>query len=153
MRTRRLRRILVGGLGKVLARVRRTFLPEAIMTRMTSVRRAMGPWVWRGALLLGPALLIAGGLRQDELDCEQAVSYLQGCCPAFAGATVRCVAASGCGTSVSPALSIEESQCILAESCDQVIDSGLCERVKNLPSPTVDTFDDAGDVSHPLVCP
>jgi hypothetical protein len=140
------------GLGKGLARLGRTvFLWEAIMTTMTTARRAT--WMRRGAMLLVPALMIAGGLRQDELDCEEAVAYLQGCCPDFGGATIQCVANTGCLTSVSPALSIQESQCIRSESCDQVVQSGLCERVKNLPSPTVDDLNDASDISHPPVCP
>jgi hypothetical protein len=115
--------------------------------------QATGRWIRRGTAVLGLTALIAGGgLRQDEIDCEQAVSFLQGCCPDWAGATVSCVQDTGCGTSVSPALSIDESQCILAESCAQVVQSGLCERVKNLVSPSVDTLADAS-TSHPPVCP
>jgi hypothetical protein len=102
------------------------------------------------------ALMADGGLRQDELDCEDAVAYLQGCCPDFAGATVACVHDTGCGSTRQTALSIEESQCILAESCDQIVASRLCERVKNLPSPTTDiSTDNLADTStsHPPVCP
>src|ERR1700761_6019438 len=96
-------------------------------------------WLRRAVAVLGLSTLVAnGGLRQDELDCEQAIAYLQGCCPDFGGATVACSYDSGCGTTVSTALSIEESQCILSESCSQIVASGLCEKVKNLPSPTSD---------------
>jgi hypothetical protein len=94
-----------------------------------------------------------GGLRQDELECEEAVSYLQGCCPSFAGATVTCVHDVGCGVGSETALSIDESECILAESCDQIVASHLCERVKNLPSPMVNSIDPSKATSHPPVCP
>jgi hypothetical protein len=117
-------------------------------------RRTAWRWARRALCILGLSALVAdGGLRQDELDCEEAVSYLQGCCPDFGGATVACVHDVGCQTGVETALSIEESQCILAESCDQVMATGLCEKVKNLPSPMVNGFDPSQATSHPPVCP
>ena len=105
-------------------------------------------------LLLGAAalstLVAGGGLRQDELDCEEAVAHLQDCCPDFANATIACVASSGC-TPSDPALSIKESACVIARSCADVVATGLCESTRNLVSPHVD--DQGNSVSHPPVCP
>ncbi len=113
-------------------------------------------WRWsRGALVAaGATLLVAdGGLRQDEIDCEQAVSYLEGCCPAASLRPVACVRNDGCFVDVYPDLSIAESQCILATSCQDAIAHGVCDRLSQLP-PTME--DDAGDLvntPHPPVCP
>ena len=117
----------------------------------TTTRR----WVMRAVAVLGLSTLIAdGGLRQDELECEDAVAYLQGCCPDWAGATVACSYDSGCGSVTETALSIDESQCILAESCTQIVASGICDKVKNLASPTIDTFGSGGSTSSASsVCP
>lgn len=116
-------------------------------------RSAAWRWMQRVVCVLGVSTLVAGGgLRQDELDCENAVSYLQGCCPGFTGGTVACVHDDGCGTVTDTALSISESQCIVAETCDQILSSGICDRVTNLASPTQDSADDTS-TSHPPVCP
>ena len=110
-------------------------------------------WIRVAICALGVSTLVAdGGLRQDEIDCEEAISYLDGCCPGFQGGTVACVHDSGCGTVTDTALSIEESQCIVAESCDQIVSSGICARVTNLPSPSIDT-NDGTEVTHAPVCP
>jgi hypothetical protein len=112
------------------------------MTSKTSGRRPVRRWIEVAILVLGLSTLVAdGGLRQDEIECEEAVSYLQGCCPDFAGASIACVHDSGCGSTVEPALSIEESQGILSQGCSQIVGSGLCERVKNLRSPGDDAWD------------
>jgi hypothetical protein len=123
------------------------------MTSTTARRQAVWRWVRRAACAAGLSALVAsGGLRQDEIECEEAVAYLQGCCPDFSGATVACRHDSGCGVSVATALSVDESQCILAQSCAQIAAAGLCEKVKNLPSPSTDTWDETS-TSHPPVCP
>jgi hypothetical protein len=99
--------------------------------RLARARR----WAARAVAVLGLSALVAdGGLRQDELDCEEAASYLESCCPDFTP-TFACTYTSGCSENTAPALSISDSQCILAESCDQIVSSGLCTRVQNLPSP------------------
>jgi hypothetical protein len=94
-----------------------------------------------------------GGLRQDEIDCEQAVSYLQGCCPNLDPSNVVCVHDRGCSTHIDPELTIAESQCILATSCHDAIATGICERLRALPQPM---DNDAGvevNTPHPPVCP
>jgi hypothetical protein len=123
------------------------------MKSTTTTRAVVWRWTRRAVAVLGLSALVAdGGLRQDELDCEEAVAYLQGCCPDFAGATVACAHDSGCGTTVETALSIDESQCIVAQSCNQIVASGICDKVKNLPSPTMDSINGTS-TSHPPVCP
>jgi hypothetical protein len=76
------------------------------------------------------------GLREDELDCEEAVAYLDTCCPDFAGGSIACVYTSGCDTTTQPAISIEESQSILGQSCAQIVAAGLCTTLKDAYSPT-----------------
>ncbi len=90
---------------------------------------------------LGMSTLMAdGGLREDEIDCEEAVAYLQQCCPGFAQTeTLQCEYFDGCGV-IEPAISIPASQCIVSETCAQLVSSGVCARAKNLSSPTTSGF-------------
>ena len=78
------------------------------------------------------ALMFAcGDMRQDELDCEEAVAHMQDCCPGFDTRLVDCtyVAPAGCGTTIYPDIPIAQSQCIVGESCGTLIASGVCKRV------------------------
>jgi len=126
---------------------------------MTSTRSGGGRtsavtrWIKLVIGILGLSTLVAdGGLTQDQLDCEEAVSYLQGCCPGFqASETVACESDQGCGSSTEPALSISDSQCIVSLSCSDLVSQGICARVVNLSSPTSDEGTTTGD--HPSVCP
>jgi hypothetical protein len=109
-------------------------------------------------VIAGATLLMADlGLREDEIDCEKAVAWLQSCCPGFAKSeTLQCEYVSGCG--VTPAISISDSQCILGESCDELQASGICERAQHLNSPTTPIFGGGGSGggSSPtpnMVCP
>jgi hypothetical protein len=83
---------------------------------------------------LGIAVIFGCGdpLRQDELDCEEAVSVLEGCCPGFYGSELQCVysAPQSCGPTTYPALSEEASACIRGESCAQLVSSGVCARAQ-----------------------
>jgi hypothetical protein len=125
-----------------------TYLGGRASTEKSAMR-----WIKRGVGILGLSTLIAdGGLSQDQLDCEEAVSYLQGCCPGFqASETVACESDQGCGTSTDPALSISDSQCIVSLSCSDLVSRGICARVQNLPSPMTDDGTTTGD--HGAVCP
>jgi hypothetical protein len=106
-------------------------------------------WIRTAIACLGLSTLIAGGgLRQDELDCEQAVAHLKECCPDFVGATIACEFSDGCGTT-DPALSIDESHCILALECAALVKSGICDKTRDLESPHTE---DGDFVSHPPVC-
>jgi hypothetical protein len=95
-------------------------------------------------------LVAGGGLREDELECEEAVAHLQDCCPGFADATLQCVHSDYC-THTEPALFIDESTCILARSCDEVIQSGICQKTHDLESPGTDF--DGNVITHAAVCP
>jgi hypothetical protein len=81
---------------------------------------------------VGLAVLFAcgGPLRQDELDCEEAVSVLEGCCPDFAGSSVQCVETDSCNGATYPAISEDDSACIRRESCAELVSSGVCQRAQ-----------------------
>ena len=67
-------------------------------------------------------------LRNDELDCEEAVSHLEHCCPGFDSSGVSCVWQShGCdGSTVE--IDSAQSQCIRNRSCAELVASGVCDR-------------------------
>ncbi|MFT3764260.1 MAG: hypothetical protein QM820_01870 [Minicystis sp.] len=122
---------------------------------MTPMRRPAGKparygWIRAVVAVLGLSTLVAGGgLREDELECEQAVAHLQSCCPGFETAQIRCVYSDTCSLTL-PALSIAESECIMKRSCDEIIASKLCEATQDSESPH-ENFD--GEfVAHALVC-
>jgi len=78
------------------------------------------------------ALMFAcGDMRQDELDCEEAVSHLRDCCPGFDTNLVDCTyfAPQGCGTTTYPDIPIGQSQCISGETCGSLVASGVCKRM------------------------
>ncbi len=112
----------------------------------------------RWAAFLTPALLALlflarcqGGLRDDELYCEQAANELAGCCAGFDPTNLSCTyGSSGCQTSY-PALTVAESDCILAESCASLVSTRVCARaMEALP---IQTTGDGGLTNHPQVCP
>jgi hypothetical protein len=102
---------------------------------------------------IAPLLMGSSDLREDEFECEQAVSHLQGCCPAsFDPTKVACEYESGCGSTTYPSLGIDDSKCIEQKSCDQILASGLCGTVEDL-QPFVDgDGDDASATIPPRVC-
>jgi hypothetical protein len=67
-------------------------------------------------------------LRQDEVECEEAVKYMMDCCPGFDRSAVQCVYADMCGISY-PDLTPSESSCILDSSCSELLSNKICERV------------------------
>ena len=84
------------------------------------------------------ALVFACGdaLQQDELDCEEAVSYLEGCCPGFDTRALRCVD-DGCGGN-RPDISEAQSACIRAESCQELVGTGVCQRAQQAVAASTD---------------
>jgi hypothetical protein len=85
----------------------------------------------------------AGGLREDEFDCEEAAAHLADCCPAFDAQKLNCEFAHGCESpDQHPGLSLAETRCIEAKSCSELVSSGVCERTKTrmpdvtLPAPS-----------------
>lgn len=77
-------------------------------------------------------MFACGDMRQDELDCELAVSHLQDCCPGLDTSPIHCLYVEDCGGSepdTYPALDIAQSACIRDESCATLASSGVCKRV------------------------
>jgi hypothetical protein len=101
-------------------------------------------------------LMASGGLREDEVDCEQAVAHLDECCPGFTWASsLRCEYDGGCAPN-TPGLTVEESNCVAAMSCDELVARDLCTTLANLvPDDAADPYDDhATDTTpRPQVCP
>jgi hypothetical protein len=113
---------------------------------MSSPRR-IAPFVI--AVVMG-ALLACGDrdttiddeqLRDDVLDCEDAVAHLESCCPGFVAEQLACVhyqkdVATGCETGrkstdkEAPALDLKESQCIRAMTCDLLVLTKVCARAQ-----------------------
>jgi uncharacterized membrane protein len=107
---------------------------------MVTRKRRMRSALWVATAF---AVLLACGdeLSEGELDCEEAVAYLEGCCPGFSSASMSCVYGSGPGCSgTSPDISIPESQCIRATSCSELVESGVCQRVQQ---PRSDQFEES----------
>jgi hypothetical protein len=82
---------------------------------------------WLGGAL---ALIFACGdaLRQDELDCEEAVAHLKECCPNFPTYRVSCVYQSNGCESNGPDIDMAQSQCARDRSCSELVQAGVCER-------------------------
>lgn len=79
--------------------------------------------------------------REDVLHCEEALAVLARCCPAFDPKKVVCgyhfEESRGCIYSneidrrtVTPALSLVESDCIRGSSCDGLLERHVCERAQ-----------------------
>lgn len=73
-------------------------------------------------------------VRQDELDCEEAVAQLQHCCSALDTRSISCeYRAPGCETDAEdPDIGLAESRCIRERSCEYLVKSGVCERAAHL---------------------
>ncbi|HEY8092061.1 MAG TPA: hypothetical protein VIF09_29570 [Polyangiaceae bacterium] len=101
---------------------------------------------------IGSALFACADLREDELDCEEAVSVLEHCCSGFPSSNVSCVYESeGCST-VYPDIPLAESKCIRSESCESLVSSGVCARAAARAGEHATSSGDAGDVGAG-VCP
>ena len=93
--------------------------------------------------ILGP--LTCNGIHDDELHCEEAIAHLQNCCPGLKQASISCRQNTSCGNaSARPQIPMEQSDCILARSCEDLTRS-TCARAL---APTPDQM--TGDL---LLCP
>jgi hypothetical protein len=83
------------------------------------------------AVLAGVSLLLLGfGLDKGELACEQAAVHLQDCCPDFDITTMDCTQEGGCSRRrESTAVALEESECIQAAPCEDIVARRVCERL------------------------
>ncbi len=79
-------------------------------------------------------------LRQDELDCEEAVAQLQHCCKGLDVRQIACeYVPSSCEASPTyPDISIQESHCVRDQDCDSLVSSGVCQRAAQIPSARYD---------------
>jgi hypothetical protein len=109
------------------------------------------------ATAAGIALLFSCGdqLLPDEIDCEEAVSYLEHCCPGFQPGRLACVyKQEGCSGATHPALSVDDSTCIRGESCSTLAATGVCDRAQHAMSVTYDPEDPNSQLPPPdVVCP
>lgn len=70
-------------------------------------------------------------LDRGELKCEQAAAHLAECCPDFVFRRDSCIQEGGCTREEDSMLvASEESDCLRAESCDELVARGVCERLE-----------------------
>jgi hypothetical protein len=74
--------------------------------------------------------LACGSIREDQLECEEAVTKLDECCaPPFDSSSIQCIYKSdGCGNTYYPDLDVPTSACIRSESCAAILSGGVCAR-------------------------
>jgi hypothetical protein len=102
----------------------------------------------RGVLRSAAGLLVASTIqgesladdrnnfREDVFACEEAVAWLEQCCPSFDEKSLHCIhdrhKSGGCGVYTysrqDPAFTLEESACILDRSCEALVNAGICGR-------------------------
>lgn len=91
----------------------------------------------------------AGGFREDEIYCEEAVARLAKCCPSFDARSIECSfydSSTACNPNVQyPALDEVTSKCILELDCGSLVSSGVCDRADRV-APRVTTSQGLGDV-------
>jgi hypothetical protein len=77
----------------------------------------------------------ADGFRQDELECENAMSALARCCTGFQADQASCdYSSNSCDDTVTyPVFAVSESSCIQHEGCSDLRASGVCDRAQHLP--------------------
>lgn len=116
------------------------------------MRFAVGPCA---ALAVGLVLACGNPLREDELECEEAVAVLATCCPGFDYAkAVGCQYIDrGCDGASYPGLPIGDARCIRGESCRQIVTSGVCDRAQRAGEITVTSGDYRSEPASRGVCP
>jgi hypothetical protein len=78
-------------------------------------------------LSLGVRRAPAPGLREDEVQCEEARAHLEECCPAYEGnLTCHFVDPGSCQEPTYPDLDPDESRVMRSLSCNDVVLRGLC---------------------------
>lgn len=95
------------------------------------------------------------GFRQDELECEEAVTHLTDCCPGFNPTKINCTHEAACDLQNVTALPVLESQCILRESCETIVKTKVCDRLTSeLADTTIQTSGVIGETRQAEdVCP
>ncbi len=102
------------------------------------------------AVILG-ALSATQCLRQDEVECEEAVARLSECCPRFDAKAISCrYQEGGCmARTLYPTLTPAESECILEKSCAELLSQKTCAAIARKSAVDVATYQgkDAGATS------
>ncbi len=125
----------------------------------TTVRVGVHARKWRTGFTASLLVLVifgCTGIREDELDCENAVSHLIDCCPGFTGSNINCTDEGGaCDRgSIPTELTTDQSSCIRGESCDDLRSSGVCARMIQVAN-TVSWYatPEGPSSAAPMVCP
>jgi hypothetical protein len=90
--------------------------------------------VAKGLTAVLAAGVLTGALSQGELECEEAIEHLQGCCETVE--VMGLCGGSDCGGRTIP---LDQSECIQALGCDELRAAGVCERVTQLARVSGDT--------------
>jgi hypothetical protein len=83
----------------------------------------------RGLVFGGVVFVVfaCGGIDDDELHCEEAVSHLEDCCEGFEARRFNCEEQTDCTfNDRHPDFYDSASQCIRDRSCDQLREQGKC---------------------------
>jgi hypothetical protein len=96
-------------------------------------------------VVLGSAAFVHCGFNRNEVECEEAVQYLSGCCPGFDPGSVNCTQEGECDGARAPDLLAARSECILGLSCEAIKTAGLCD---DLTTTVADPSLDEADGGH-----
>lgn len=95
---------------------------------MVKARRSLSALVAAAVVLLFFSL--GFDLDRGELKCEQAAVHLAECCPEVAFTRESCIQEGGCSREgESTLVTAEESDCLRAESCDELVARRVCDRL------------------------
>jgi hypothetical protein len=98
------------------------------------------PWSIIVAGLIIATVTCGPALREDEVQCEEAVAHLEECCPGgFRKPQEYCRYTAGSCGDTTPAMSVAEGKCIQALSCEQIAAANICERAANAGGRRPDT--------------
>jgi hypothetical protein len=93
------------------------------------------------------------GFTHDELYCQEASADLLQCCPRYdpsmtycdqgsdpqSQSSSSCLGSNSDTVTMYPTLSLAEGQCILNETCDELVSSGVCARAMHQEHATRET--------------
>ncbi|HTQ05266.1 MAG TPA: hypothetical protein VMI54_15490 [Polyangiaceae bacterium] len=77
---------------------------------------------------LGVRSMPAPGLREDEVQCEEALARIQSCCRPLYASNLACVYVDhgDCNPPTLPDLSVDESHVVEQASCSDISAAGYC---------------------------
>jgi len=104
-------------------------VPEARHRQGVNARRSLSALVATAVVLLFFSL--GFDLDRGELKCEQAAVHLAECCPEVVFDRASCIQEGGCERDGDSMLvASDESDCLRAESCDELLARNVCERLR-----------------------